>query len=596
MDNSNLTIKEQLKNLLFLIKILFRTNKKIFFIRLPLLFLQTISSILSIWFLKQILNVISGGADVGRVVFLAGWMAGSAFLVNTLAKIISAFDRREMVKTEYRLKLLLSETIIDLPYRYAVDPQTLDFLEMAKNESSFSTVLTAITSVLGAIITAATYAAVVVTVHPLILLLIAANAVIDVLLLRKKAKKEMEQEDEIFPVFRKLWALLNIVDKPKYGKELRSNRLKDWAIEKGREQNYRSLTIEKRGTRADAELTGLQEFANTVLNACIYLILSFLLLFRDLLIGDFTYALNCTLNLSGSIKGVISGWNELLNHGLFSRGFKYCMDLAEEHRKKTEKTITSEESFPQDMSIEFKNVTFTYPYSDTHALKNISFRIESGETLSLVGVNGSGKTTLVMLLCRFYEPDEGEILLGGIPIQNIPIMSYYKLLGIAFQDSQTFAGTVRENIVYTEEPSEQIQRSLNISALHEKIDSLPFKLDTVLGKNFDENGTDFSGGEKQKLAIARAVYADPPVMIFDEPTAALDPIAEYEIIHNLGQAAREKTAVFISHRLSSARTSDKIAVLANGELCEFGTHSDLIQKENGMYRELFNAQAQYYTE
>lgn len=201
-----------------------------------------------------------------------------------------------------------------------------------------------------------------------------------------------------------------------------------------------------------------------------------------------------------------------------------------------------------------------------------------------------------MLLCRFYEPDEGEILLGGIPIQNIPIMSYYKLLGIAFQDSQTFAGTVRENIVYTEEPSDQIHYSLNISALHEKIDSLPLKLDTVLGKNFDENGTDFSGGEKQKLAIARAVYADPPVMIFDEPTAALDPIAEYEIIHNLGQAAREKTAIFISHRLSSARTSDKIAVLANGELCEFGTHSELIQKENGIYRELFNAQAQYYTE
>lgn len=409
MDNSNLTIKEQLKNLLFLIKILFRTNKKIFFIRLPLLFLQTISSILSIWFLKQILNEISGGADVGRVIFLAGWMAGSAFLVNTLSKTISAFDRREMVKTEYRLKLLLSETIIDLPYRYAVDPQTLDFLEMAKNESSFSTVLTAITSVLGATITAATYAAVVVTVHPLILLLIAANAVIDVLLLRKKAKKEMEQQDVIFPVFRKLWALLNIVDKPKYGKELRINHLKDWAIEKGREQNYRSLAIEKRGTRADAELTGLQEFANTVLNACIYLILSFLLLFRDLLIGDFTYALNCTLNLSGSIKVVISGWNGLLNHGLFSRGFKYCMDLAEEQRKHTEKTVTSEENLPKDMSIEFKNVTFTYPYSETPALKNISFRMESGETLSLVGVNGSGKTTLVMLLCRFYEPDEGEI-------------------------------------------------------------------------------------------------------------------------------------------------------------------------------------------
>ena len=586
-----MTIKEQLKNLLFLIKILFRTNKKIFFIRLPLLFLQTISSLLSIWFLKQILNEISVGANVGRVILLAGWMAGSAFLVNTLSRVISAFDRCEMVKTEYRLKLLLSETIISMPYRCAADPRTMDFLEMAKNENSFSTVLTAITSFLGSVITAVTYAAVVVTVHPLILILIAVNALVDMLLLRKKAKKEMEQDDEIFPVFRKLWALLNILDKPKYGKELRVNRLKDWAIEKGWAQNNRSLEIDKRGIRANVELTGLQESAASILNACIYLILSFLLIFRDMLIGDFTYALSCTLNLSGSIKGVISGWNELLNHGMFSRGFKYCMDLAKEER---DDTSASEDNIPSDTSIEFKNVTFTYPNSETPALKNISFRLESGEKLSLVGVNGSGKTTLVMLLCRFYEPDEGEILIGGLPIQSIPIASYYKLLGVAFQDSQLFAGTVRENISYSDTASGNIQNSLKVSTLSEKISSLPMKLDTVLGKSYDENGTEFSGGESQKLAIARAVYTDAPIMIFDEPTSALDPIAEYQIIRSLESEVKEKTAIFISHRLSSAKASDKIAVLSNGELCEFGTHSELIQKENGTYRELFTAQAQYY--
>ena len=199
-----------------------------------------------------------------------------------------------------------------------------------------------------------------------------------------------------------------------------------------------------------------------------------------------------------------------------------------------------------------------------------------------------------MLLCRFYEPDEGEILIGGLPIRSIPIASYYKLLGVAFQDSQLFAGTVRENISYSDTALGDIQNSLKVSTLSEKISSLPMKLDTVLGKSYDENGTEFSGGESQKLAIARAVYTDAPIMIFDEPTSALDPIAEYQIIRSLESEVKEKTAIFISHRLSSAKTSDKIAVLSNGELCEFGTHSELIQKENGTYRELFTAQAQYY--
>ena len=249
----------------------------------------------------------------------------------------------------------------------------------------------------------------------------------------------------------------------------------------------------------------------------------------------------------------------------------------------------------EDTSIEFRNVTFTYPYSDSPVLKHISFKIESGETLSLVGVNGSGKTTLVMLLCRFYEPDEGEILLGGIPINRIQVEKYHRILGVAFQNSQIFAGTIKEKIAYSNDiKKERIKNSLDISALFDKISSLPQTYDTVIGRTFDENGTDFSGGEKQKLAIARAIVSDPKVMIFDEPTAALDPIAEHEIITSLRRAIGGRTAIFISHRLSFARTSDKIAVLSGGVICEFGTHSELMEIENGVYRELFTAQAKYY--
>ncbi len=593
MDNQKITVKEQIFNLFFLIKILFKTNKRIFFIRLPMLFLQTISSILSIWFMRLILNEISTGADVKKVVLFSGLMAGSALLVNTLSKIVSIFDSREMQRTENRLRLFLADIIMNLPYRYAVDPETLNFLELAKKENSFSTVLSAVTNVLGAVINALTYATVVLTVNPLILLLIAANSAIDMLLLRKTAKLAIENENEVFPVYRKLWAQVGILFKLKFGKEMRINRLQDWTIEKGRKQNDYALSFEKREAKSSAELSGLQDLAVTVLNVCVYLILAFLMLFRSLLIGDFTYVLNCTLSLSGSIKGLISGWNDLLNHGLFSRGFKYCFDLAELHRDDC--NCGDENIMVEDTSIEFRNVTFTYPYSDSPVLKHISFKIESGETLSLVGVNGSGKTTLVMLLCRFYEPDEGEILLGGIPINRIQVEKYHRILGVAFQNSQIFAGTIKENIAYSNDiKKERIKYSLDISALFDKISSLPQTYDTVIGRTFDENGTDFSGGEKQKLAIARAIVSDPKVMIFDEPTAALDPIAEHEIITSLRRAIGGRTAIFISHRLSFARTSDKIAVLSGGVICEFGTHSELMEIENGVYRELFTAQAKYY--
>ncbi len=237
MDNQKITVKEQIFNLFFLIKILFRTNKRIFFIRLPMQFLQTISSILSIWFMRLILNEISTGADVKKVVLFSGLMAGSALLVNTLSKIVSIFDSREMQRTENRLRLFLADIIMNLPYRYAVDPETLNFLELAKKENSFSTVLSAVTNVLGAVINALTYATVVLTVNPLILLLIAANSAIDMLLLRKTAKLAIENENEVFPVYRKLWAQVGILFKLKFGKEMRINRLQDWTIEKGRKQN-----------------------------------------------------------------------------------------------------------------------------------------------------------------------------------------------------------------------------------------------------------------------------------------------------------------------------------------------------------------------
>lgn len=595
MENEFPSIKEQIGNLLFLIRTLFGVNKKIFVVRIPLLLLQTVSQILSIWFMKLILNEIAGNVEVSRIVFLAGCMAISGFLVSFVSRIIMSLDQRESLKVEYRLKTLLADKMMRLPYIYAVEPQTLNFLDMASKENSFSTVLSSVSGFIGSVISAVTYSAVVITVHPLIMVLLVLSIILDSVVLRLKTKNEFKRENETIPAFRKMWAIFNVLDFEEYGKEVRVNRLKNWITAKGMKEHKNLLDVEKKATKTDQVYSVIQDISGNILTAATYLILSLLLIFRNLMIGDFTFALNSMMGLSGNIKAVISGWNSLLEHGLFSRGFKYIMNLSDTYRSEADTCAEHSLDDIKEYSIEFRHVTFTYPGCDTPALSDITFRLDPGETLSLVGVNGAGKTTLVMLLCRFYEPDEGEILVGGIPIKNLPFDDYYRIFGVAFQDSRIFTGTIAENITYGKELSEsELERGLRISGLLEKVNSFRNGVRTTLGREFDEDGVDLSGGEKQKLSISRVFCANPEIMIFDEPTSALDPIAEHEVISGLQSVTQNKTSIIISHRLSSTKMSDKIAVMADGMLQEYGNHNELIKKENGIYHQLFEAQAKYY--
>ena len=228
-------------------------------------------------------------------------------------------------------------------------------------------------------------------------------------------------------------------------------------------------------------------------------------------------------------------------------------------------------------------------------LKNISIKLKAHETLSIVGINGAGKTTFVKLLCRLYEPTEGEILINGINISSIPYEQYYKLLSVVFQDFKLFPFTVRENIqLCINGDPVRLAESIRESGLSAKIDSLPNGVNTMVFKEFDENGIEFSGGEGQKMAIARAIYKNAPIVILDEPTSALDPIAEYEIYQHFNSLAKGKSTIYISHRLSSTRFTDKVAVFSDGNLAEYGSHAQLMEIDGGIYKNMFQTQAQYY--
>ncbi len=249
----------------------------------------------------------------------------------------------------------------------------------------------------------------------------------------------------------------------------------------------------------------------------------------------------------------------------------------------------------QQYEVEFCNVSFRYPGTETWALRHISLKFRAGERLAVVGQNGSGKTTFIKLLCRLYEPEEGRILLNGVDIRQYTEEEYRKVFSVVFQDFQLFSFSLAQNVAAGMTPDgDRVSKSLEQAGFGERLSGMPLGILTCLYKDFEESGVEISGGEAQKIALARALYKDAPIVVLDEPTAALDPAAEYEIYSRFNEIVGGKSAIYISHRLSSCRFCDDIAVFHGGELVQRGTHEELVVQEEGKYFELWRAQAQHY--
>lgn len=246
--------------------------------------------------------------------------------------------------------------------------------------------------------------------------------------------------------------------------------------------------------------------------------------------------------------------------------------------------------------IECRHVYFRYPGTKDYVIEDMNMTFDIGERMAVVGRNGSGKTTFIKLLCRLYEPTEGQILLNGIDISKYNYEEYLKLFSVVFQDSKMYSFAVGNNVAASEEVDEErVKNALARVGLSDLLDKMPQGINTYIYKNFDRDGVEISGGEAQRMEIARAIYQDRPFVIMDEPTAALDPIAEYEVYAGFNEMIGNKTAIYISHRLSSCRFCNDIIVFENGKVIQRGNHETLV-KEKGLYAKMWNAQAQYYAD
>lgn len=377
-----------------------------------------------------------------------------------------------------------------------------------------------------------------------------------------------------------------------YGKDIRMYNSSDLFSKRSSEHLNDQIKI----WTNQAEGTQKQQFCMNIVSACTnFLAYSYIgvkTVKRLISLGDFSMCISSCNTMNSRCQDIVNRYQEILKRVSYANEFLKFMEYPCAISKGTKDVDLS-----KNHEIEFKNVYFKYPRSENYILKNINLKITSGQHLAVVGLNGAGKTTFIKLLCRLYDVTEGEILIDGINIKEYKDDEYRKLFAVVFQDFKLFRFTLRENITFSQstESDEKLYDVLQQAGLAEDVEKLPKKAGTWLWKSFDKKGVEFSGGQQQKVAIARALYKDSPIVILDEPTAALDPIAEADIYSRFNTTlAGGKTAIYISHRLSSCKFCDNIAVFSEGTIKEFGNHNQLMKLENGVYHQMFTTQAKQY--
>jgi len=333
-------------------------------------------------------------------------------------------------------------------------------------------------------------------------------------------------------------------------------------------------------------------FLSFISNGLIYLFVALKAFAGAFPVGSIVQYVGAITQFSSGFAQLVRACGDFSNNASFLKEVSDFMDIP---NKKYLGTIPVEKRDDNEYEIEFHNVSFKYPGSDAYALKNLNLKLHIGQRLAVVGMNGSGKTTMIKLLTRLYDPSDGEITLNGVDIKKYDYDEYMAIFGVVFQDFKLLPFTLAQNVATdVDYDTERVTKCLNESGFNERLSSLPHGIDTHLYKNFEEEGIEVSGGEAQKIALARALYKNTPFIVLDEPTAALDPVAEYEIYTKFNDIVGDKTAVYISHRLASCRFCDDIAVFHEGALVQRGAHDELVGVDGGKYQELWNAQAQYY--
>jgi ABC-type multidrug transport system fused ATPase/permease subunit len=585
------------KGLLFFIVFGWRCEKRYIIYLILNQFINSLIPIVAVVMPRFMINELIGSKRISYIFIYAGILVGYTMFGNIASNYLSwtSFTYRTRVAAEF--EVFIHQKTINADYSDLESSQYIEMKEKAKkflfgDMHGFSYVLDIAVNTIGKIFTLLGVVAIISTLSPLLVLLFAALVLASTWVESIAKKKQIDMSLKLTSIERKWRYYGELMEDFSYGKEIRINGLGDWLV--NHERKFAKLATDsyaKRnglGIKAGAFNAAMSFIQQSVSYG--YLIAQVL---RDMItIGDFSMYVGGVAAFSGAMRDVMNNIVDVSQYRKYYEAMEQYLNVPSKMRNNAMLPLPEGNHI-----IEFKNVSFRYEGQQKYALENINIVLHPGQKLSIVGENGAGKTTFVKLLCRIYDPNEGEILLDGVNIKYIDYDEYMSLFSTVFQDFKLFSFTLKDNVALSKSDfalDKDVKRALLKAGFSSKLASLSHGIETYVYKNFDGEGFEPSGGEGQKIALARALYKNAPIIVLDEPTAALDPRAEYEIYERFNELVAGKTAIYISHRLSSTRFCDRIAVFAYGKIVEYGSHEELLQMK-GIYTQLFNMQAQFYT-
>lgn len=545
--------------------------------------------------LKYIIDVVTQGTDLYRIAIACAIFAA----VIVIGNIFNTFFYEVLLplqneKLHYKLYSAIYEKASKMDFESYDNPEFYNDFVLAMNSMAerVSSILKSSRNLITELVSITSITAVILTIDPMCFIFIALCVGIMVPVGRLIAKVNVGKKEAMTPLDRKNLYFSRVFYLQDYAKELRLNPAGEMI-----ERRYKKNVVDRLFTispflKKQWQLYFCQESLPLTLLICFGVTLYMgykAIVTKEISMGSFAATFNGVSAVSNSVFALTS-WFAITfrENGLYVEKFKKFM-AAEEKIKDGDIT----KKFKKPATIKLNNVSFTYPGNNKPTLKNINLEIKPYQKIALVGYNGAGKTTLTNLLLRLYDVTEGEITVDGMNIKDWNIRSYHENYAAVFQDYSLFGATLAENVAMHENPDrEKVLQALKESSFNKELEN---GIDSILLREFDDNGISLSGGEAQKVAVARAFYKDCPFAILDEPSANLDPISEYSLNEAMSRAAKDKTVIFISHRLSTTVMADVIYMLENGEIVESGSHEELMAK-NGKYAYMFNLQAEKYME
>lgn len=591
-------IKNCFFNLMFMYKQIFAVSKARVLLIVLQCIISTVAMVVDIYFLKYIIEGLINGCGITYFIIVVSIKLGVLLITQCCDNIFYNYVFKQSdIKIQKALALRLFNSVKNVKLERIDDPEYYDKYQKAISEVSgrVGGLLNYFTNIISTILNITSLVAIISSMNFALILISVVGMLVTVWANIVNTKNVYKADMSFVGVDRKVGYIQRLFYLPQYAKDIRRTKLPELLEQKYNETvSEQQALIKKHWPPIIAVAISGSWFYNVVNIGVGYLYLVINAINHVISIGDITslsYAINQLSNNLLQISNIIS---QGIQHSLYIQN--YC-DMLKEFSESDIYYNMSDTEVPAYDNISLKNISFSYPAATDRVVKNICLTINKGEHIAIVGENGSGKTTLIKLLCGLYDPSEGKITIGSIDYRDISFKKLSRLFGIVDQDFQHYAFSLADNISLQSDKDpidyDKIAFSLDSVKLTDVVSCLKKGVQSIYSKEFDENGVDFSGGQLQRLAIARAIYSDAEIIVLDEPSSALDPINEKRLFDTIYEICEEKTLILVSHRLSCVKDVDRILVMANGTIVESGTHDELMHS-GGKYAEMYRIQGERY--